>query len=250
MALENLNNYYMYQELALTGRITVNVNSINKSNWKEHFEGICNILSDAIETDFVQNMIITVQFNDGIDLDLSIFDYFNQIVMWYIMICTNTPIISEYLFWGIPSDFDMACRELYWSEEITQNTIKSYIDTFFLDVYRTNFDNVFLNNIIDDTLFSFLFIDKFALYLMNTLNHLDTIELMKNNSRFNDLLHLDLSGVPVEEIKTRGLEATREAINIIKNSDHCLSYSFKAKEGTSEKQFKEVYIHVGNKGIN
>lgn len=248
MALENLNNYYMYRDLALTGTITVNVNSINKDNWKQHFDSICNILADGIETDYVQSMIINVVFSDGIDVELSIFDYFNQIVMWYIMVSTNTPIISDYLFWGVPSDFDKASNELYWSQEITQNTIKNYIDTFFLDIYRTNFDNIFLNNIIDDTLFSFLYIDNFGLYLMNTLNHRDTIELMKKNPRFRELLHLDLSGVPVEEIKTRGLAATREAIEIIKHSDHYLADSFKAKEATSEKQFKEVYIHVGNKG--
>ena len=248
MALEHLDNYYMYQELALTGRTSVNVNSITKDSWKQHFEGICNILSDGIETEHVQSMMIKVLFADGEDIELSIFDYFNQIVMWYVMVATNSPIYSEYLFWGIPVDIDKASTELYWSQEITQNTIKNYIDTFFLDVHRKDFDNVFQNNLIDDTLFSFLFIDNFALYLMNTLNHRDTIDLMKQNDRFRELLHLDLSSYPVEEIKTRGLNATREAIDIIKKSEHCLSYSFKAKEATSEKQFKEVYIHVGNRG--
>ena len=32
MALEHLDNYYMYQELALTGQTSVNVNSITKDN--------------------------------------------------------------------------------------------------------------------------------------------------------------------------------------------------------------------------
>lgn len=246
--LTELENYYMYQELALTGRQTVNVNSIDINNWTQHFNGICNILADGIETREVQQMMIKVIFNDGIDLDLSIFDYFNQIVMWYLMIRTNTPIISDYLFWGVPSDFDSAYKNLYWSQEITQNTIKDYIDSFFLDKYRTNFNNIFLNNIIDDTLFSFLYIDNFGLYLMNTLNHEDTIELMKTNPRFKELLHLDLSNTPMDEIKNKGMEATMEVADIIKNSDHCLSYSLKAQEATSIKQFKEVYVHIGNKG--
>lgn len=247
--LPYLQNYYNYRELAETGRITVHTNSIDKSNWKMHYDSICNILADGIETDEVQSMVITVIFADGIDIELSIFDYFNQIVMWYLMVCTNTLIESEHLFWGIPCDFDKAKNELYWSQEITQDTIKEYIDYFFLDTYRSNFDNIYMNNIIDDTLFSFLYIDNFALYMMNTLNHEDTIRLMKENPRFRELLHLDLTGTPMEEIKTKGLEATREAENIIKASGyHCLMDSMKAREGTSTKQFKEVFIHVGNKG--
>lgn len=247
--LPYLQNYYIYRELAQTGRITIQTSSIDKSNWKMHFDSICNILADGIETDEVQSMVITVIFADGIDIELSIFDYFNQIVMWYLMVCTETPIISEHLFWGVPCDFDRAHDQLYWSQEITQDTIKDYIDTFFLDTYRSNFDNMYMNNIIDDTLFSFLYVDNFGLYLMNTLNHEDTIRLMKENPRFRELLHLDLSGTPMEEIKTKGLEATREAENIIKASGyHCLADSMKAKEATSTKQFKEVFIHVGNKG--
>jgi hypothetical protein len=230
--LTNLNNYGPYTELATTGYQEVITKDINIMNWKEHIYSIVNILKDGIETDFVHGMKINIIFQDNENIELSIFDYFFNIILWHLIIRTGDYITSKHLF---------------FEENITQKSIKKYIDNKFINVYRSMFSNMELNNIIDDTLHEFKHIDSFSFYLSNTINIEDNITLMNQYPEFYDIMHADLTGVPIGDVKDVGMKLTWKAIDYIKNSDHCLSDSFRAGEGISPKQYKEFSVNIGSK---
>ena len=78
--LENLNNYYIYTELVKNQKMTIYTDTINIENWRNHYDGILNIMKDGIETDYVQNMFITVDFGNGDLVDLSVTDYFFNMI--------------------------------------------------------------------------------------------------------------------------------------------------------------------------
>ena len=230
--LENIQNYGPYTELATTGSIVIKTTDINIANWKTHVHSILNIIRDGIETDFVQNMKITVIFADNEDVNLTIFDYFFNIVLWHLITRTGDPITSEHLF---------------YDEYITKKSIKKYVDNKFINIYRPRFSNIDLNNIIDDVMYEFSYIDDFSFYLTNTINIEDNLSLMQKYPEFNQIMHADLTGVPVEDVKKVGQDLTNRAIDYIKNSDHCLADSFRAGEGISPKQYKEFSVNIGSK---
>lgn len=234
----NFNNYGPYIELAQTGHIKINSIDIKYDNWNDHFESIYNILLDSIETEFTQNMFITILFNNGIDVDLSITDYLFNLIMWKCVIRVGDILMPHHIF------FDKA---------ITKRTIKSYIDEFIIENHRTNFPIIELNNIIDDAIFYFNRTDKFSMYLANTINLEDTVFLMTKDQEFYNALHADLSKVPIEKVKSKGMEYTEQIIEKMKNAksilgyDHCLADCWRAKEGINPKQFREVAVNIGSK---
>lgn len=232
MILQNTENYGPYLELATRGKMKINTKEITKQNWRVHLDSILNIMKDGIETDFVQSMMINITFKDGMDVDLSIFDYFVNLIKWHLIIFVGDVIDSNHLF---------------FKENITRREIKKYIDTNFIEKYTNKVDNIELNNIIDDSVYEYTTVDLFSYYLANTINIEDDIKMMKKYPEYYDLLHTDLTGVPVEDVKRVGMERTERAIEYIKNSDHCLSDSFRAAEGISEKQYKEYAINIGSK---
>ena len=227
----NLQNYEYYAELVQNKGMVMDVSNITKENWHKHFNGIINIMRDAIETEYCSSVFITVRFKE-IDVDLSITDYWFNLIMWYLIVVIDKEIRPCHLF------FD---------EAITRKSIKKYVDEFFIDENRTKLENIQLNNMIDDCLHNYLYIDEFAWYLANTINNEDFINLMNENPEFYQILHADLSGIPLEEISFASNKYLDRAIDIIKNSDHCLSNFFKAGEGVNPKQFKEVAINIGTK---
>ena len=229
--LDKLQNYYMYQDLVLNQYQDIYTKDISYQNWNVYYIGLLNIFKDGIETEAVTNMKVRIYFPDGIDCVLTIHEYYCTLCMWYLIVSTGTTITSEHLF---------------WCEDFTQSAIKEYIDEVFLDVYRTMYENKMLNNIIADALEYFKDIDAFSLWIMNTFNLKDSIDMMNANPEFDALLHLDLSDVIMDDIKAKGMEATNRAIELIKqNEDHCLCDSFRTGEATNPKQFKEVWIHNG-----
>lgn len=226
-----LENYGPYAELIQNGRMVIEVSSITKENWKMHFDSILNIMRDTIETEYCRSTFVTVRFKE-IDVDLSIIDYWFNLIMWYLHVMVGKEIRPCHLF------FD---------ENITRKSIKQYIDEFFIDDYRTTLDNVILNNMIDDCLYGFSFIDEFSFYLANTINLEDFIDLMNERPEFYQAIHADLSNVPLDEVAHIGNEYSETAIKCIKNSEHCLSNFFRAGEGVNVKQFKEFAINIGTK---
>jgi len=236
--LKNYENYGPYSEFVKTGDIIVDVSTISFSNWSEHFYGILNIFRDGIETDFVQNTFIKVDFGVGIIAEFTVEDYFFNVIMWYLIVRPGNKIRPKHIF---------------FEEAITRKVIKKYIDNHFVEDHRKVLPNIELNNIIDDALFHYSFIDEFSWYLAETMNLEDTIELMNASPEFDSIIHADLSSVPIEYVKDVGMEYTNKAIHIMKNAkhllgrDHCLANSWRALEGINPKQFKEFTINIGSK---
>lgn len=228
--LENWKNYGAYVDLVKNGAIQVHTKDLTKENLNEHFYSILNIMRDGIETDFLQHMAINVKFVDNVDVTLSIFDYFLNLIMWNLPISTDEEITSYFLF---------------FHEKFNRNVIKDYIDDKFLNKNRTKYDTITLCNIIDDTLYRFRYVDEFSLYLCNTINDEDFIDLMNNNQEFYQYLHADLSGVALEDVKNVGQEMTNKMIKIIEDSNHCLADSFATGEGVNRKQFREFATNIG-----
>ena len=74
-------NYGYYAPLAYGEQIVVHTTDINIVNWNDHYKAILNMLKDGIYSDQVHKIMITVVFADGITLELSIFDYFINLII-------------------------------------------------------------------------------------------------------------------------------------------------------------------------
>lgn len=237
--LVNYANYNQYGDfIRHRGDVTVNVTNINKDTWGSHFQGILNIMRDGIETDFVQKKFINIKFTTGEVVKLTIPDYFINLIMWSLIVNANDIINPSHIF---------------LEEGVTRKSIKSYIDTFFVKKYIDVLDAKLMNNIIDDMLDVFRYINEFAFFLADTVNLEDDIILMKNNKEYYDLLHTDFSIYQIEDVKTKSMENTNRIIEIVKNAkdtlgyDHCLANSFRSGEAINVKQFKEVNVCIGAK---
>lgn len=242
--LMNMDKYLVFQELARTGYQTIYTKDINEQTHLSYFNGLMNILRDGIENEKVQKMIINVVWDDGQQLELNIMDLYLNLIMWRSIVDLQVPIEPFHLF--MPDD-------------ITQNDIKSFIDNRFLIAYRDErnilyergYDpetaNIILNQCIDNGVYGLSFIDEFSMFLMNTINIEDDIALGKKNPKLYELLHHDFSNVPIEKVKDETMKVTREIMNIIKNSEHCLSDSFRACEGVNPKQYREYETCIGTK---
>ena len=236
-------NYGPYVALTETGMVSVNTGDINRSNWELHFKSILNIMKDGVESEFLQKRAkIRVNFSDGYKVSLSIFDYFFNLIMWQLIISVGAKIDHTHLF---------------FEKAITKKTIKKYIDTRFLDVYKIKLNEqpgtnpeqiiILLNNIIDECLYQFTNVDTFSFYLANTINLEDDIKLMKQYPEYYELLHSDLSGIPIEEVGSESMRLTNKLINFIMKTDHCLADSFLAEEGVNRKQYREYAIGLAAK---
>ena len=237
--LINFSNYGVFAELVKKGKLKLNVLDINESNWDQYYNGLLNVMKDGIETEFIQSVKITIYFGDpSIHCKLTVPDLYFNLIMWHMLIRAKIAIEPKHLF---------------FSKTITKKEIKNYIDEFFILQKRKTMDLKLMNNIIDDTLHYFADVDDFSMYLANTINLEDFISLSKASPRFNELMHADLSHVPIQNVKDVGMEMANESIEIIKNSEklmsteHCLANSFRAKEGISAKQYKEFAINIGAK---
>lgn len=235
--LVNIENYGPYAAIAHRDGFSISVSAITKENWQTHFDSILNIMKDGIYTKRVQNYMINVRFDD-IDIDLSIVDYWFNLIMWSMLIFTDIPIRPKHIF---------------FQEELDGRAIKDYIDEFFIDENRSKYDNHKLNNIIADVLQCYHEIDTFSAYLCNTLNLEDTAELMAKDPDYYECLHKSFASYSMDEVKSIGMEYTKKSIECIKNAkdklghDHCLADAFRAKEGINTKQYQEFSINIGTK---
>ena len=228
----NSTYHYPYEDLCNTGHQTIYTKNLNQENINKHFNSIINILKDGIETPEVQAMMLHVVFENDTDLDLSIFDYTINLMFWQFCTIVHHPI------WDV---------HVVFPEDITKKYIKEYIDNIFVDKYRKRLPFIELNQTIDAVIGKFRDLRQFQMYLANTLNLEDTIDLMNKYPEFNDTVHFDTTGIPLEDIKEAGMAATNKQIKFIKNSDHCLRDSFRTGEAISPKQYKEVAVNIGSK---
>lgn len=230
--MEYKQQYYFYEELCQTRNQTIQTNDINRSNIDKYFNGIINIMKDGIETEEVQKMMVHIIFADKVEIDLSIFDFIYNLMMWQLCTGVGEPIRSIHLV---------------FFEDITKRKIKEYIDNLFVDKYRKYLKFINMNQIIDDVIGKFRDLRAFQMYLCNTLNFKDTIDLMNKYPEFNETIHFDVAGIPLEDVKDRGMDAANKQIKYIKYSQHCLRDAFRTGEGISPKQYKEVAVNIGSK---
>lgn len=226
-----LENYGPYAPLIRDGSIIVENTSITAQNWQMHFNAILNILRDGIEKPEIRTSFITIRFPE-IDVDLTIPDYYNNLQLWYLVVAQGEIIRPKHLV---------------FEQGVTRRVIKNFIDTHYVDKVRKTLDIILINNTIDDCLHNFKFIDEFSFYLSNTINLEDFVDLMNTNSEFYNLIHADLSNVPLDEVKKVGSDLSHRSIEIIKESEHCLANFFIAGEGVNPKQYKEFGINIGPK---
>ena len=231
--LNNLNNYYCYSPLVQTGRQTIRSSEITVLNWKQHEQGILNIMKDGIDCEFIENSYVTIVFDNGFDVDLYIPDYFLNIIMWSVIVCSGEKIQPKHL---------------YFNEAISGDTIADFMNKFLIETKRKVLPNKVINNIIDNAMYEWLTIDDFSLYLCNTINLEDPIKLMNKNPRFNELVHTDISNIPLENIKEYTNNCLNEMIGIIeKDEDNCYSVYFRSHECINPKQYMEVFTNIGVK---
>ena len=237
-ALTNYQNYYMFAQLVQNGSMYIKTSDITINNYQDYYTGIFNVLKDGIELPYVQQLKITVDFGNNEIIKLSIFDLYYNIIMWYIVVRSGLPINGMALF---------------YPKHMTQKAIKKYLDKYVV-INRKRFSPKEINNILDDTLYRFSDVDEFSLYLANTMNLKDNVDLMSKIPEFRELLHTSLEDVRIENVKDEGMKKANRSIEIIKNDservlgyDHCLKNSFESEEGTNDRQYKEFAINIGSK---
>lgn len=234
-------NYGIYAPIFHDVPITVKTSDITAETHSAHFMGVFNVLLDAIETETVQDTFITIVFDNGKSVELSLIDYWFNLIMWKLIISTGEKIQPKHIF---------------WDENITRKSIKIYIDKFFIEPYKDKIENYLMNNMIDDAIGLFRLVDRFSFYLADTINLEDSIMLMKADPEFYQLMHMDLSGVPIEDVKNEGMKGTARAIELMKNAkhilghDHCLADSWRAREAINDRQYKEFSHNIGSKPNN
>ena len=224
-------NYDPYVPLIQNGYMEINTDDINPQNYMSYFNGLLNIMRDGIEDPEVQALKIGIHLSDGNFLRLTIPTFYFQLIFWTFPIYIGDRITVIHLV---------------DTRQITKKTIKSYFN-MIIKQHSKDVDFITLNNLIDETIYKFKYIDEFAMYLSNTVNFKDTLDLMKKYPEFNESIHADLTGVPIEDVKDVGMKYTQTQINYIKSNDHCLRDSFIAQEAISPKQFKEVSVNIGTK---
>ena len=230
----HLQNYGVYGELLENGKMDVYTKNLNEDNIDDHFKWIINILYDGIETEKVRNCKVRIHYTDKKQVTMYIIDYMFNLMMWSIIVSSGEKISSFY----------------QWNtmfEPITKKSIKKYIDNKFIRKNIRNIDTIKMNQSIDNGIGKFRDLENFQMYLANTVNLEDTIDLMNKYPEFNDTIHFSVEGIPLEDVKDAGMKATNLQIEYIKNSDHCLKDSFLAGEGINAKQYKEVSVNIGTK---
>lgn len=230
--LQHLENYGPYIPLVQNGYMEINVLDLTRENVDMHIRSIANIFADGIETEQIRHMKVGITFADSVKLNLTISDYLFNLIFWILPLSVQEPISSEFLF---------------FEENLTQGSIKDYIDSLFLDRYRTTVSNMKLNNIIDDMMYAIRLVDRYSMYFLNTINNEDTMQLMNSNPEFNDLMHADLSNVPLEQVRDVGMDIANKMVDIIKGTNHCMSNAFSCGQGINKKQFKEFMVNIGTK---
>jgi len=239
--LKNLKNYYVYAD-TIANREPMHriyVPDITVNNVNDHIDAVISIMRDGIESDYIHNFKIEISWGGDISCRLFIVDYWINLFMWSMILINGEKILPKHVF---------------YQKELRRKHIKKYVDTFILTKEnKIRLGNEFLNNNLCDGLWNFVYTELFAYYLANTINNEDFLDLMNASPRFNEIMHCDLTGVPLDKVKSAGQALADEAIEIIKDSkryigyDHGLANSFRANEAVNPRQFKESYINIGTK---
>lgn len=234
MALTNLEKYGYYQELSQNGYQVVNVSTdINDKNIDTHFDNILAILDDGIETDFVQHMKLHLVFRHG-ECDMYIEQYLFNLIFW--------PLITR-------SNHEIDTKHIIFEPVIRSDWMIKYINKFFIRKNLRRMDRIVMNQSIDRCINKFIKLQNYQMYFANSVDFDDTIELMNKYKEFNDTMHVDLTGIPMQDIKEYIMKNARIQEKYITSpeSTHNQKYAFQTGEGTNLKQYAEVCVAIGAK---
>ena len=229
--ISNYSNYGPFVPLVQNGSQSISVSDITRQNYSDYFNGILNIMRDGIELPEVQYLKIITTLDDGNYIPLVISDFWFNLIFWLFRIYLDKPVTIKYIF---------------DTRAITKNSIKEYFNMLIKESIES-VDFIKLNNLLDEVMSKFKYIEEFSMYLCNSLNFKDTLDLMEKYPEFNESMHVDFSSVPIENVKSVGMDYTKTQIKYIKDNNHCLRDSFIACEAISPKQFKEVSVNIGTK---
>ena len=237
--MTNYQNYGPLKDYPTDIPIVVNTKDITIDTWEDYFIGVMNILRDGIEQPIIREKKIRVVFgNTGMGCNLFITDFFANIVIWYCIVFAGKKIMPYHL--------------LKNKDSLEDSDIKKFIDKFFILENRRTMPFRLLNNIIEDTLYNWYFLNEFSNYLSDTLNLKDYIDLCRKDPEYNDLLHSDLSMYTVDEVSNVALGLTNRMMEIEKNAkdilghDHCMANSHRSGQ-SPVKQLREGFINIGPK---
>lgn len=239
--------------------MVINIDDITVDTFDEYFNGCINMLLDAPNTIteediftkstklsdpeddilYLSSTSIWIDFRGVIQVPLKAADLLFNLAGWYAVIKLGMDIEP--------------CHIIFDPRYMTRSTIKDYFDMWIIPPVRKIVPIRDLNAILDDTSYLFRQADRFSMWLMDTLNLEDFIDLMKLDPEFYDTLFNDLSDVPIEEFKAAGMDLTKKAMDIILRSgnvmpyEHCLAVAFRSKEGININQYKEFGHSIGPK---
>ena len=227
-----MENYYVYTDIIEKGNLELDIKDITIENYYDHFNAVTNILRDGIELEEIQNSKVYVKMKGEV-IPFTLTEYWINLMFWTIPIYAGIGVSREYLF---------------DTSAITKGSIKQYFDKIIKKI-EGRVDFISLNNLIDEAIYKLKYVNDFGMYLANTLNFKDTIDLMRKYPEFYDSMHSDLSNVSIEDVIKVGMDYTETQIKYItaEDSDHCLKDSFIAREGVNKKQYKEVASSIGTK---
>lgn len=227
-----MGNYYIYTDIIEKGEVKLDVKDITIENYYDHFNAITNILKDGIELEDIQNSRVYVTMN-GEEIEFTLTEYWVNLMFWTIPIYAGMDMCKEYIF---------------DTSAITKRRIKQYFDKF-IKVLEGHVDFISLNNLIDEAIYKMKYVNDFSMYLANTLNFKDTIDLMNKYPEFDEAMHSDVSNCPISDVIKVGMDYTDTQIKYITadDSEHCLKDSFITGEGVNKKQYKEVASSIGTK---
>ena len=188
----NYQNYGPFVPLVKNGYQEVNTSDITIDNYSEYFNGLLNIMRDGIEQPDVQALKIGFHLADGEFVRFILTDAWFNMIFWTFPIYIGEPITVIHLV---------------DTRAITKKHIKNYFNMLIKE-HSIDIDFITLNNLIDETMYKLKYIDQFAMYLANTVNFRDTYDLMQKYPEFNESIHADLTGVPIEDVKSVGMEYT------------------------------------------
>ena len=237
--LVNIQNYPLYETIANEENTIIDTDTIDISNWLTHYNSILNIMKDGIYSDYVQEYMIHVVFGkSGLDCDLTIPDYYINLIMWRSIIALGDKIQPYHIF---------------FVDDLRAKSIKSYIDEFVIDPHVGTIPIMDTSNSIADFLQYYHDIDQLSDYLANTLNLDDTAELMEKDEDFYNATHQSYSSYQVDQVNDAIMKNAQVSIERIKQAksilghDHCLVDVWRTGEGVNTKQYAEVTTGIGIK---
>lgn len=212
-----------------------NLKEILESNksWKKEFNKTYGFIKDRIGIDNSISKIVKIKYKD-FRIKMPLAHYAINLIMW-------RPCIKLGIKWNENMVFDCS--------NITQDTIKTYLDTIFVRPVRNSIDIRILNLEMAKVIEKLkLFCEDFGIILGISYNYYQLYELIKENPHAMDLFYTKIpEGLQQSEIEDFLHEKLDELVDILKNSNTGFAALLNAGTGINIGQLQELMVAIGNK---